>query len=117
MTKNIESRGIGYSGNNLFFFLKQSNGEYDIKVNPEYLKDYRFLKGMTQPEMEAMLKLDEVTWSRLLAQLKTLNLEDKKALLKREWSKSWLAEHDMPSAVEKRFLDVLTNSRTILLNK
>jgi len=96
---------IGQMGPNLFFFLKQSNGDFQIKVNPEYLRDYRFKNNIrTGEEVEAMKRLDEATWRALKTKLRTMTDKEKRSLLKREWGRSYMGDQEILESLDKHYM-------------
>jgi hypothetical protein len=84
-----------------------------VKINPPYLWDYRSRHGIEPDELRYLKAADEKTWLRLKDKLRKLTKEEKLQLLKREWDKSHLGEYDIPKAVEKHFLDELSNKKIL----
>lgn len=113
---------------NLFIFTKQTNNEYIIAINPDYLarwrkthlatpiseKDSELEKGVKAKLIEMEKLSYEIIWTALKAQLRKLSYKEKLELLKREWSSGYLSEHDIPSQVEKHFMTELTEKKIIL---
>ena len=117
-----------YKKPTLFVFTKQSNGDYVVYVNPFYLTEWRsthlgaFPSSIdTKEEIEAKTKLAklerlsfELVYKALKSRLRKLSTEDKLALLKREWEGCWLGQVDIPSQVEKDFMNEFSDKKIIL---
>jgi hypothetical protein len=104
----------------IFLFLKQSNGEWRITINPEYLLSYRKTQGITPEEQRIIEHLDFATWGRVKNLLARMKDGEKKSLLLREWQKhpvSCLYKEGIPEALEKEFLSALKNPKITFLNK
>lgn len=112
----------------LFIFVKQTNGEYIITINPEYLANWRsthlaapISNADTDIEKRAktsLIELEqkrfEIIWTALKSKLRKLSHQDKLELLKREWDKSYLFEEEIPAKVEKHFMTELSDKKIIL---
>ncbi len=96
----------------IFFFTKQTNGDLKAVVNPAYLNYYRFTQGLGKEEM---MRLDIATWERIRAKLVTMSDKDKRALIRREWTKDIHQTEDMPAYVENDFLKKLEGKKSIVI--
>lgn len=101
----------------VFLFLKQSNGEYMIKINPAYLFYWRSIHFPTPLELDLQLKLNVATWNVIKEKLKRLSYEEKCDLLKRQWdlnAVSVLEQMPIPESLKKHFLKELENRDIII---
>lgn len=101
----------------VFLFLKQSNGEYRIVINPAYLEYYRRLHLPSPDELNYQLKLNEATWRVIKKLLSRLSDSEKCDLLKRQWdlnAVSVLEQMPIPESLKKHFLKELENRDIII---
>lgn len=104
----------------IFLFLEQSNKEWRMTINPDYLNFFRATQGISPIESKLMYELNRETWGRIKGLLANMSDADKKALLKREWEKhpiSNIKSEGIPENLEKTFLKALKNPEIINLNK
>lgn len=100
----------------IFLFMEQSNKEWRLTINPDYLNYYRSTQGITPDESKLMEQINRITWGRIKVLLSKMTDSEKKALLKREWEKhpvSNIKSEAIPENLEKTFLKALKDPNII----